>query len=72
MLDAFMNKNYALVVLMVVSTFILLQLNLPNLQNKLYHKNGTACPDAAWTSLILLVVGTVMYLFINNYSCARM
>ncbi len=69
MFKMLMNKDYLVIVLMAVATFLMLYTNPVSLQNKRYHTDGTACPDASWHSLILLLIGTGIYVFIHKYTC---
>lgn len=69
MFELFMNKDYLVIVLMALTTFLLIHTNPVSLQNKRYHADGNTCPDAAWHSLIILLVGTGLYTFFHKYQC---
>jgi hypothetical protein len=62
MFKLLMSKNYLVIVLLLVVTFILLQLNPVALQNKRYKLLGDSCPNPLWYTVILWLVGTTMYI----------
>ena len=64
-----MTKEYAVVVGVVLASFVLLYLNPPKLQNKRYEAEGDSCPNPSWHALILFVFGTALYAFVNTWSC---
>lgn len=69
MFDMLMNKDYLVIVLMALTAFLLIQLNPAAFQNKRYQVNGNTCPNASWHGLILLLVGTALYVFLHKYKC---
>ncbi len=64
-----MNKDYLVITLMALVSFLLLYFNPAALQNKRYKANGNTCPNASWHGLILLALGTALYVFLHNYQC---
>ena len=69
MLDMFMNKDYLVIVLMALVAFLLIYANPQALQNKRYKHKGNACPNASWHALLLLAIGTAIYVGVNKLSC---
>lgn len=70
MFEVLMTKDYLVVALMALTAFLLLYFNPPVFQNKHYKAGGNSCPNASWHALLLLAVGTALYIFINKYSCS--
>lgn len=66
-----MTTEYYMIVTMAVISFVLLYLNPVSFQNKTYHINGTECPDALWHSLLTLLIGTLIFLFVNNFKVMK-
>ena len=69
MFEMLMNKDYLVILLMALVSFLLIYFNPAALQNKRYMANGDSCPNASWHALVLLVIGTGLYVFLNKYKC---
>ena len=69
MFEMLMNKDYLVIALMALAAFLLLYFNPAALQNKRYQANGNTCPNASWHALVLLLIGTGLYVFFNKYQC---
>ena len=67
-----MNKDYLVIVLMALAAFLLIYFNPSGLQNKRYKANGNACPNASWYGLLLLLIGTGLYVFFKKFKCLTM
>ena len=63
------NKDYLVIALMALAAFLMLYYNPAALQNKRYKANGDACPNPSWHALILLLIGTGLYVFFHKYKC---
>lgn len=61
------SKEYLVIVLLAVFVFVMLLTNPQSLQNKNYKLNGDACPNPAWHAIIVLLVGTALFLFVSRY-----
>jgi hypothetical protein len=69
MFEMLMNKDYLVIALMALAAFLLSYFNPAGLQNKRYKANGDQCPNASWHGLILLLIGTGLYVFFHKYKC---
>ena len=68
MLEELWTKEYLVILLVVVVAYLLLLLNPTSLQNKNYKLDGNTCPNPGWHALVLLIVGTLLFVFVNRYS----
>ena len=69
MFDVLLNKEYMIIALMALFSYILLSLNPAVFQNKRYKADGNDCPNAAWHAFVLLLIGTGMYVGCKKYAC---
>lgn len=68
MFDELKSKEYLVIVLLAVLVFVLLLTNPQSLQNKNYRADGDQCPNPMWHAIVVLVVGTVLFMFFSRYT----
>ena len=64
----FFSKEYILILILLGLGFLLIYINPSFFQNKRYKRGGDACPNALWHTLILFVIGTVLFYLMNRYA----
>lgn len=67
MLEILMNKNYYIIAAVAVLAFVLLYLNPVTFQSA-----SSLCPSPFYHSLLLLLVGTGLYVFFEKYQCSAL
>lgn len=67
MFNELKSKEYLVIVLLAVFVFIMLMANPQSLQNKNYKLDGDSCPNPAWHAILVLVVGTALFIFVSRY-----
>lgn len=71
MLDLLLKEEFIVIITMTLTAYFLLLNNPKRLQNISYDTNGNNCPNAAWYSLIIFLVGTGLYLLLNTFKCNK-
>jgi hypothetical protein len=71
MFEMFKTREYLLVALISLAVFLMLLINPVGLRNRNFDIKGTECPNPTYHALTVLMIGTVIYLFLTQYSCTR-
>jgi hypothetical protein len=66
-MDVFFNKNYYVLVTVILLFSLFIYMNPASLQNQRYKLKGDACPNALWYFVIFFILGTGLYYLVNRF-----